>query len=218
MEKVEYEAGDVVEIKRVEYPLNTNRCALDNRYNGGFGTINCVLWDKVNCCPRYTLVNVVGRDGADLPATKIWAGEIVRRVEDYVDKAGNVFGGFLSPVVADGVMRNFGTGATRNGDADKFDFEGFLSPIVLQRYAEYLHKHRVQADGKLRDSDNWQKLFGDDHLDVCMKSALRHLMAVWLLHRGFPAKDEKGEPVELEDSVCGALFNLQAYLYKLLKD
>ena len=54
-------------------------------------------------------------------------------------------------------MRNFDTGATRDVDTNKLDFEGFLSPVVLERYAEYMHKNRVQADGNLRDSDNWQK-------------------------------------------------------------
>jgi len=46
------------------------------------------------------------------------------------------------------------TGATRDVDNDKYDYEGFLSPIVLHRYAQYMHKHRLQSDGELRDSDN----------------------------------------------------------------
>ena len=54
-------------------------------------------------------------------------------------------------------MRTFDTGATRDSDNDKLDYEGFLSPLVLRRYAEYLHKHRKQSDGKIRTSDNWQK-------------------------------------------------------------
>lgn len=54
-------------------------------------------------------------------------------------------------------MRHFPTGATRNLDDDKIDFEGFLSPLVIERYGQYMHRHRVQADGILRDSDNWQR-------------------------------------------------------------
>ena len=109
-------------------------------------------------------------------------------------------------------MREFNTGATRNSDEGKFDYEGFISPLVLERYAQYMNKHRKQADGKLRDSDNWQKGFGDKHLDVCMKSAWRHFVDWWKQHRGYQGQDT------LEDSLCALLFNVQAYLFKILKD
>ena len=109
-------------------------------------------------------------------------------------------------------MRNFDSGATRNSDEGKYDYEGFISPLVLERYAQYMNKHRKQADGKLRDSDNWQKGFGDKHLDVCMKSAWRHFMDMWKQHRGYKGHDT------LEDSICALRFNLDAYLHKILKD
>ena len=109
-------------------------------------------------------------------------------------------------------MRQFGTGATRNSDEGKYDYEGFLSPLVIERYAQYMNKHRKQADGKLRNSDNWQNLFGEHHLDVCMKSAWRHFMDLWKQHRGYKGQDT------LEDSLCALLFNIQAYLFKILKD
>ncbi len=108
-------------------------------------------------------------------------------------------------------IRTFDSGATRNNDKDRLDYEGFLSPMVLERYAQYMHKHRLQSDGTLRNSDNWQGLFGDDHYSVCMKSLLRHVMDVWAGHRGC-------EDVDMEDSICAAMFNLQAYLFKLLKE
>ena len=72
-------------------------------------------------------------------------------------------------------VRKFESGATRDTDEGKLDFEGFLSPLVLERFARYMHKNRVQSDGSLRDSDNWQNLFGEDHYAVCMKSLWRHL-------------------------------------------
>lgn len=109
-------------------------------------------------------------------------------------------------------IRQFDSGATRDTDAGKLDYEGFLNPLVLKRYAEYLDKHRVQSDGNLRDSDNWQGLFGEKHFSVCMKSGFRHFMAWWLEHRGH--KTENG----IEDAICGIMFNAQAYLLKLLKD
>lgn len=54
-------------------------------------------------------------------------------------------------------MREFRTGATRDNDEGKYDYEGFYHPLVVKRFGQYMDKHRKQADGKLRDSDNWQK-------------------------------------------------------------
>lgn len=107
------------------------------------------------------------------------------------------------------VMRTFGSGATRHTDIDKLDYEGFLSPLVLERYAQYLHKHRKQADGKLRDSDNWQKGIPRD---AYIKSAWRHLMAWWKKHRGHETQEE------IEDDICAVIFNTMGYLHELLKD
>jgi len=105
--------------------------------------------------------------------------------------------------------RQFDSGATRDTDIGKLDYEGFLSPIVLQRYAQYLHKHRTQSDGQLRDSDNWQNMFGEKHFDICMKSACRHFIDWWLQHRKIKTENE------LEDSICAIIFNAMAYLYKI---
>ena len=106
-------------------------------------------------------------------------------------------------------MREFSTGATRNIDTDKLDYEGFLSPLVLQRYAQYMHKHRVQVDGQLRASDNWQKGIPPD---AYMKSAHRHFMDWWLFHRGY----KPTEPIE--EALCALFFNLQGYLHEYLKE
>ena len=109
-------------------------------------------------------------------------------------------------------MRVFDTGATRDLDTTKLDYEGFMTPIVLKAYAEYLNKHRVQRDGKLRESDNWQKMFGDKHFDVCMKSTFRHFMDMWLYHRGFEASES------IDDALAAIIFNVSAYWFKILKD
>lgn len=111
-------------------------------------------------------------------------------------------------------MRTFDTGATRDQDTSKLDYEGFLSPDVLRRFAEFMHHHRVQADGSLRDSDNWQKGIP---VDAYMKSLLRHVLAVWMLHRGGQPYDEKGEALDLETELCAVLFNAQGYLFELLQ-
>jgi len=105
-------------------------------------------------------------------------------------------------------MRKFKTGATRDNEDTKIDFEGFYHPLVVERFGEYMHKHRVQADGELRDSDNWQKGIPKD---AYMKSGFRHFMDWWKEHRGLTSREG------IEDALCGLLFNVQGYLYEILK-
>lgn len=106
-------------------------------------------------------------------------------------------------------IRKFETGATRDIDVGKLDYEGFLSPIVLQRYAEYMNKHRHQSDGNLRDSDNWQKGIPKE---TYMKSAWRHFMDLWFEHRGFNSRDG------IEEALCALIFNVMGYLHEILKN
>ena len=106
-------------------------------------------------------------------------------------------------------IRTFSTGATRDTARGKLDYDGFLSPLVIQRYAEYMHQHRLQADGTLRDSDNWQKGIPQDEY---RKSALRHLFEDWWPYgRGWPIKGD------IEDAACAILFNVMGWLHERLK-
>lgn len=105
-------------------------------------------------------------------------------------------------------IRKFASGATRDEDHYKTDYEGFFSPLVMERFGEYMNKNRTMKNGSLRDSDNWQKGIP---LSAYMKSLIRHLMEAWKAHRGFSVKEC------LEDSLCAVLFNAQGYLYELLK-
>lgn len=109
------------------------------------------------------------------------------------------------------VIRSFETGATRDGDDGKYDFDGFLSPLVLCRFAQYMHKHRKMSDGELRASDNWQLGLP---VAECMKSLWRHFMDLWARHRGWIAPNEQ----ELEESICAAIFNLNAILHEKLRE
>jgi len=108
-------------------------------------------------------------------------------------------------------VRKFATGATRDADDNKFDYDGFLSPLALQRYGQYMHKHRKQSDGEIRDSDNWQK--GMD-LKEYMKSGYRHFLAWWALHRGWKWEDEN----DIEEALCALIFNASGYLHELQKE
>jgi hypothetical protein len=105
-------------------------------------------------------------------------------------------------------MRTFETGATRDSDDGKLDYDGFLSPLALERFAQYMHKHRLQADGKLRDSDNWKKGIP---IQQYLKSKWRHFVDVWKQLHGLPGADT------LEDSLCADLFNTQGLLHEVVK-
>jgi hypothetical protein len=113
--------------------------------------------------------------------------------------------------------RTFSGGATRDVDDNKLDFEGFLSPQVLQAFAEYMHKHRLMKDGSVRSSDNWQNGMPKS---VYVKSLARHFFDLWLMHR--LDTDEltrpDGEHVTLADTLGGIQFNLQGYWLETLKD
>lgn len=106
-------------------------------------------------------------------------------------------------------MRQFDTGATRNDDSGKVDFEGFLSPTALQAFGRYMHKNRHLPDGSMRASDNWQSGIP---LDSYMKSMLRHLMDVWLIHR---SRSEEARTCSMEEALCGLMFNVHGYLHEI---
>ena len=105
-------------------------------------------------------------------------------------------------------IRRFETGATRDRADTKLNFEGFLSPLVLEKFAEYMHRHRNQADGNLRDADNWQKGIP---IPVYMESLWRHFFDVWKVIRGLESREG------LDEATCGAMFNLMGMYHEILK-
>lgn len=111
-------------------------------------------------------------------------------------------------------VRSFDTGATRSADAGRYDPEGFLSPIALERYCEYMQKHRLQPDGSIRDSDNWQKGLP---LATYVKGMLRHVLHLWTRHRGYAVQDQKAA-ADMEEDLCALLFNVQGMLHEIIKD
>ena len=113
-------------------------------------------------------------------------------------------------------MRTFETGATRNLDTNKNDYEGFLSPLALEAFGDYMTAHRKQADGTIRDSDNWQKGIPKT---AYMKSMWRHFMDLWKLHRGYEVKSpEDGHTVTVKEACCALLFNVMGYLHETIKE
>jgi hypothetical protein len=113
-----------------------------------------------------------------------------------------------------GTLRTFESGATRDTAKNKNDYEGFLNPLVIRAFGDYMHKHREQSDGRLRPSDNWQKGMSKD---AYMKSMWRHLMDVWTIHRGYVAKDFDGNEVDLVEALCALAFNAMGYMFEEIK-
>ena len=107
-------------------------------------------------------------------------------------------------------MRVFNSGATRDADADKIDFAGFLSPLALKRFGEYMLHHQRQADGQRRRSDNWKLGIP---LDAYYRSLMRHTQDVALHFDGYPGEARD----TLENELCAVLFNVQGMLHELMK-
>lgn len=112
------------------------------------------------------------------------------------------------------VVRKFDSGAIRDVDDNKLDYEGFISPAVMEVFAQYMHTHRKIADGSLRDSDNWQKGIP---ISAYRKSLVRHLFQLWGVWRGQDVYDDKGSRVGEVEALCAVLFNTQGYLHELTK-
>lgn len=115
-------------------------------------------------------------------------------------------------------IRQFDTGATRDSDELKNDYEGYLSPLVIEAFGDYMTEHRVQADGSLRASDNWQQGIPKA---AYMKSLLRHVLTLWKLHRGYATKPEliggKLRTATAAETCMALLFNAQGYAHELIK-
>jgi hypothetical protein len=100
----------------------------------------------------------------------------------------------------------FQTGATRSAE-NLYDPYGFLNPQVIQIYCEYMERHRVQKDGKTRDSDNWQRGMPSSR---AYRSLLRHAFDVWLISCGYRPKS--ADCVNITDALCAVVFNAMLLL------
>lgn len=128
---------------------------------------------------------------------------------DAFDALGGTVDKFFSPSP---VVQKFETGATRSAESNKPDYEGFLSPLVMEAYGRYMQSHRKQADGSIRDSDNWQKGIP---FTAYMKSLLRHVFQLHLMHRGHVVKDwDTPRDLTLEEILCAIMFNAMGFLHE----
>lgn len=117
--------------------------------------------------------------------------------------------------------RQFATGATRDADEGKPDYEAFLSPLVVYAYGVHMKRHTKGPDGKAREGDDWQQGIP---LGVYMKSMWRHFFDVWATHRRFGQPGNKHQGIYLAirkerivTALCALLFNVMGYLHEYLK-
>ena len=118
-----------------------------------------------------------------------------------------------------GVIQQFPTGATRSSDEGKNAYDGFLSMPAIEEFGDYMTRHRLQADGSLRDPDNWQKGMP---LASYVSSLLRHTLELVGLQRGYVSHRMKREfqaerLTDLEflkrETACAIWFNVQGFLH-----
>ena len=114
-----------------------------------------------------------------------------------------------------GTIRDFATGATRSSAQGKPDYEGYLSPLVIEAFGRYMLRHQVQADGNVRASDNWQKGIPQESY---IKSLWRHILDLWKMHRGYISivTDSDGRTWNKQEVACAVMFNVMGYLHEEL--
>lgn len=118
-----------------------------------------------------------------------------------------ILGEAYRPREEEPTKRVFSTGASRDTAVGKLDYEGFLSPLVIEAYGTYMNYNRLMKDGSQRASDNWQLGIPKDQY---IKSGWRHIIDWWKFHRGHSIKEN------IVWALCGVLFNASGYLHEAL--
>lgn len=125
----------------------------------------------------------------------------------------------IEVVVPNPMNREFVTGATRDLDDSKLDFEGFIAPDVAKLFALYMHINRKMPDGTKRDSDNWQKGIP---IPVYHKSLVRHFFNAWSGWRSASPKATsphyRSREAETLKDLMAVMFNVQGLVLEMLKD
>jgi hypothetical protein len=106
-------------------------------------------------------------------------------------------------------VRHFKSGATRDDDDGKPEPWGFTSALVEKVFSDYMQGHRKQADGVMRESDNWKKGIP---LDVYWHALSRHVLDFRLLWEKFP---EESRTPDILDALCAVRFNVDGLIHEL---
>jgi hypothetical protein len=108
-----------------------------------------------------------------------------------------------------GEIRTFRSGATRDQNSDKYDTDGFESPLVQLAYAEFMHANRKQPDGTMRAGDNWTRGIPRQ---AYLESGDRHWLDVRLHMHGHGAKARE----DLLTALLAMRFNVNGLIHELL--
>lgn len=108
-------------------------------------------------------------------------------------------------------MREFETGATRDSEDGKIVPSGFISAAARLRFSKYMHDHRKQADGRLRDPDNWKRGIPQR---VYFESLVRHVLDAELFVEGNGGTVYPQEDHSFDDVLCAILFNVLGLLHE----
>ena len=112
------------------------------------------------------------------------------------------------PMISGREMAHFDSGATRTAEPLE-DYEGFLSPLVIEEFGKYMAVHRVQANGETRLSDNWQRGMTKARY---MRSMWRHFLQVWKLWR----KERLGDGKAMLGALSALMFNVHGMMLEVL--
>ncbi len=104
-------------------------------------------------------------------------------------------------------MRTFDSGATRDSNDTKPDYRGFISPMAMKVFGEYMQMHQKQADGTMRASDNWKKGIP---IPAYVESLIRHTIDFW-------AAWDAGRVAECDELACALFFNVQGFIHERSK-
>lgn len=175
-------------------------------------------WPAGYVCERHQKDNIVGFQITHVPievhnpGMTSFINSIVQKEEDAL--ASREAAGLDKTVSAgNGEQAGFSTGATRSTDAGKIDYEGHLNPQVLALFGEYMNAHRVQRDGRVRASDNWQKGIP---LYRYVKSLIRHVFEFWRMWRGYRVMNvDNGLYFTMHEVLSAILFNVMGIIYEL---
>jgi hypothetical protein len=169
------------------------------------------LEQQLRCRDEYFLSppTLRNRMGGPVLGMSDWLGEEILELAEHKAEQYELFRDVNRKALGEKI-RTFESGATRDSDSGKLDYEGFLSPIVLHRYAQYMNHHRKQSDGSLRESNNWTKGIPRHQYT---KSLFRHFMDVWNLIRGYT---ELSTTTDIEEALCACLFNCMGLLHECL--
>jgi len=124
-------------------------------------------------------------------------------------------GGALPTLPGNGAQQGFTTGATRSTDAGKVDFEGHINPEVLAVFGEFMNAHRVQRDGRIRASDNWQQGIP---IYRYVKSLIRHTLEFWRMWRGTPViNPDNSKFFTFREVTSAIMFNVMGVIFEAVQ-